>query len=124
MLLANPGYLWLFLLFIPLIAWYIYKRRTLHASMEVSTVSSFARAPRSILASLRHILSLLQLAAIGCVIIVLARPQTRDSWNTSSVEGTDIVLAMDISTSMLARDFKPDRCNLCGGELYSLTNDY
>ena len=109
MLLANPGYLWLFLLFIPLIAWYVYKQRSLYASMEVSTVSSFARAPRSLLASLRHILFILQLGAIGCVIIVLARPQTRDSWNTSSVEGTDIVLAMDISTSMLARDFKPDR---------------
>lgn len=109
MLLANPGYLWLFLLFIPLIAWYVYKQRSLYASMELSTVSSFARAPRSLLASLRHILFILQLGAIGCVIIVLARPQTRDSWNTSSVEGTDIVLAMDISTSMLARDFKPDR---------------
>ena len=109
MLLANPGYLWLFLLFIPLIAWYIYKQRSLYASMEVSTVSAFGKAPRSLLASLRHILFILQLGAIGCVIIVLARPQTRDSWNTSSVEGTDIVIAMDISTSMLARDFKPDR---------------
>ena len=109
MLLANPGYLWLFLLFIPLIAWYIYKQRSLFASMEVSTVSAFGKAPRSLLASMRHILFILQLAAIGCVIMVLARPQTRDSWNTSSVEGTDIVIAMDISTSMLARDFKPDR---------------
>lgn len=79
MLLANPGYLWLFLLFIPLIAWYVYKQRTLNASMEVSTVASFAKAPRSIRASLRHLLFILQLAAIGCVIIVLARPQTRDS---------------------------------------------
>lgn len=78
MLLANPGYLWLFLLFIPLIAWYVYKQRTLNASMEVSTVASFAKAPRSIRASLRHLLFILQLAAIGCVIIVLARPQTRD----------------------------------------------
>lgn len=56
-----------------------------------------------------HLMFLLQLGAIACVIIILARPQTRDSWNTSSVEGTDIVLALDISTSMLARDFKPDR---------------
>ena len=109
MLLANPGYLWLFLLFIPLIAWYIYKQRSLYASMEVSTVSAFSKAPRSLLASMRHFLFILQLGAIGCVIIVLARPQTRDSWNTSSVEGTDIVIAMDISTSMLARDFTPDR---------------
>jgi len=95
MLLANPGYLWLFLLFIPLIAWYIYKQRSLYASMEVSTVSAFSKAPRSLLASMRHVLFILQLGAIGCVIIVLARPQTRDSWNTSSVEGTDIVIASE-----------------------------
>ena len=49
------------------------------------------------------------MAAIACVIIILARPQTRDSWRTSTTEGTDIVLALDISSSMLARDFKPDR---------------
>lgn len=109
MLFANPGYLWLFLLFIPLIAWYLYKRRTLNAAIGVSTVSGFQGVPRSLLASLRHLLFVFQLCALGCVIIVLARPQTRDSWNTSRVEGTDIVIAMDISTSMLARDFKPDR---------------
>lgn len=51
----------------------------------------------------------MQLGVIGCIIVILARPQTRDSWHTSSVEGTDIVLALDISTSMLARDFNPDR---------------
>lgn len=109
MLLAHPEYLWLFLIFIPLIVWYVFKQRGLHASMEVSTVSAFDRVGRSRLAAMRHILFLLQLGAIGCVIVVLSRPQTRDSWNTSSVEGTDIVISMDISTSMLARDFKPDR---------------
>lgn len=109
MFLANPGYLWLFLLFVPLIVWYYFKRRNLNASMEVSTVRAFKGVRRSMLASMRHCLFLLQLATIACVIIILARPQTRDSWNTSSVEGTDIVLALDISSSMLARDFKPDR---------------
>lgn len=109
MLLAHPAYLWLFLLFIPLIAWYVIKQRSLFASIGVSTTRSLAKAPRSWRAALRHILFALQLGALGCVIVVLARPQTRDSWNTSTVEGTDIVLALDISTSMLARDFKPDR---------------
>ena len=47
--------------------------------------------------------------AIGCLIIILCRPQTHDSWESSKTEGTDIVLALDVSTSMLARDFKPDR---------------
>lgn len=109
MLLAHPAYLWLFLLFIPLIAWYIWKRRNLYASMEVSTTAPVARMPRSWKEYLTHLLFVMQLGVIGCIIIILARPQTRDSWHTSSVEGTDIVLALDISTSMLARDFKPDR---------------
>ncbi len=109
MLLANPGYLWLFLLFIPLIAWYVWKHRSLHASLEISSTLPFAGTRRSFRALLIHLLFLLELASLGCVIVMLARPQTRDSWNTSTVEGTDIVLAIDISTSMLARDFKPDR---------------
>ena len=107
--LAHPQYLWLFLIFIPLIAWYIIKHRNAHPALEVSTTMPYARLPRSYKEYLMHLLFLLRLAAIGCVIIVLARPQTRDSWRTSSTEGTDIILALDISTSMLARDFKPDR---------------
>lgn len=109
MQLAHPEYLWLLLLLIPLIAWYIWKQRTLHPSMEMSTLSPFARIGRPLRGWLVHLLFVLQLGVIACVIVILARPQTRDSWNTSRVEGTDIVLALDISTSMLARDFKPDR---------------
>ncbi|MEZ3590433.1 MAG: VWA domain-containing protein [Muribaculaceae bacterium] len=107
--LAHPQYLWLFLIFIPLIAWYIIKHRNAHPALEVSTTLPYARLPRSFKEYLMHLLFILRLAAIGCIIIVLARPQTRDSWRTSSTEGTDIILALDISTSMLARDFKPDR---------------
>lgn len=109
MLLANPNMLWLLLLLIPLIAWYVWKQRNMHAALGVSTTLPYAKLPRSFRAMLRHVAFAMQLAAIACVIVILARPQTRDSWRTSSVEGTDIVLAMDISTSMLARDFKPDR---------------
>lgn len=109
MQLAHPNYLWLLLLLIPLIAWYVYKSPTLHASLQISSTRAFAGQRTPWRAWLLHVLFLLQLGAIGCVIVILARPQTRDSWNTSSVEGTDIVIALDISTSMLARDFKPDR---------------
>lgn len=58
---------------------------------------------------LRHFLFLLRMAALACLIVVMARPQIRDSWRTTSTEGTDIVIAMDVSSSMLARDFDPDR---------------
>ena len=52
---------------------------------------------------------MVRLAALGCVIIILCRPQTHDSWESSKTEGTDIVISLDVSTSMLARDFNPDR---------------
>ena len=109
MQLAHPGYLWLFLLFIPLIAWYVWKHRTAYPSLHISTVNSFRMAKRP----LRYYgligMFVLRMAALACLIIVLARPQTRDAWHTSRTEGTDMVIALDISSSMLARDFKPDR---------------
>ncbi len=106
---AHPHILWLFLLFVPLIVWYLLKQRDSYATMALSSTSAFARMPRTWKQYLRHLLFLLRLATIGCVIIILARPQERDSWRTSSTEGTDIVLALDVSSSMLARDFEPDR---------------
>ena len=105
---AHPHFLWLLLLLIPLTAWYILKQRNAHATMSLSTTAAFNAMPRSWKQYLRYALFALRLAAIACVIVVLARPQVRDSWRTTSTEGTDIVLAMDVSSSMLARDFDPD----------------
>ena len=109
MMLAHPHILWLLLLLVPLIVWYVIKQRNIHPSLGISSTAPFAKIGRSWKEYLRHVAFALQMAAIACVIVVLARPQTSDSWRTSSVEGTDIILALDISTSMLARDFKPDR---------------
>lgn len=109
MLLAHPHLLWLFTLYIPLIVWYVLNQRNAHPSIGMSSMSAFAAMPRSWKQYLRHFLFVLRLLAIGCVIIVLARPQMKDRWSTSSTEGTDIVLSLDISSSMYARDFKPDR---------------
>lgn len=106
---AHPHYLWLLSVIIPLVAWYILRQRNSAPSLSVSTLSPYAGLPKSYRQYLRHLLFVLRMAAIACVIIILARPQTRDSWRTSTTEGTDIVLALDISSSMLARDFKPDR---------------
>lgn len=109
---ANSEYLWLFLIYIPLIAWYVYKQRVDHPTMALSSLNPFGTR-KSLRASLRHILFALRLLAIGCLIIVLARPLLDDSKRNdrteTTVEGTDIVLAIDVSTSMLARDFDPDR---------------
>lgn len=109
MQLAHPGVLWLFLIYLPLIGWYVWKRRTSYPSLGISTTSPFRNLRRPLRQYMLHGLFVLRLLAIGCLIIVLARPQTRDAWRTSKTEGTDMVIALDISSSMLARDFKPDR---------------
>ena len=106
---AHPQYLWLFLIFIPIIAWYVLRKIKSHPTLSVSTTSPYAKLPVSFKEYLTHILFVLRLGVLACVIIITARPQTYDSWRTSSTHGTDIILAMDISSSMLARDFKPDR---------------
>lgn len=109
MQLAHPEYLWLFLLFIPLIGWYVWKHRKAFPAMQISTVTPFNGMPRSYKEYLLHAMFALRMFAVGCLIIVFARPQTSDSWRTSTTEGTDIIIALDISSSMLARDFQPDR---------------
>ncbi len=106
---ANPHFLWLFLLYIPIILWYIRKHKTAEPSMKVSTLLPFDKLGSSWKAYLRHIMFGIRLLAVACIIIILCRPQTYDRWSTSETEGTDIVVALDVSTSMLARDFKPDR---------------
>ncbi len=106
---AHPHFLWTLLIIIPLTVWYILKQRRMQASLSLSTTAPFARLPRTWKQYLRHLLFVLRMATIACIIIILARPQEHDNWRTTSTEGTDIVLAMDVSSSMLARDFKPDR---------------
>lgn len=107
--LSHPALLWLFLLYIPLIAWYVYSQRTSAPSMRLSSTMPFDSLPTSWKAHMRHVMFGLKLAMLGCLIIILCRPQSHDSWETSDVEGTDIVVALDVSTSMLAKDFKPNR---------------
>lgn len=109
MQLAYPQYLWMFLLYIPLIIWYIKRNSMTNPTLQFSTISPFKKLPKSYKEYLRHFLFILRLCAIGCLIIVLARPQIKDHWRSSSVDGTDIVISMDISSSMLAKDFKPNR---------------
>lgn len=108
MLFANPKYLWLLLILVPYVAWYIWRHRSEHASLGLSTTAPFARH-RSYKVMLLHGMFALRCLLIAVLIVILARPQSHDSWSSSRTEGTDIVIAMDISTSMLARDFRPDR---------------
>lgn len=109
MQLAYPQYLWLFIIYIPIILWYIKKQRNASPSISISSTIAFEKTPRSYKEYLRHILFLLRLISIGCVIIVISRPQVKDNWKSASTEGIDIVLSLDISSSMLAKDFTPNR---------------
>ena len=106
---AKPELLWLCLIYIPLIIWYIKKHRHAESSVQISSLDAFDKMPVSYKVYLRHFMFIVKLLAIGCLIIILCRPQTHDSWESSKTEGTDIIIAMDVSTSMLARDFNPDR---------------
>ncbi len=107
--LSHPALLWLFLLYIPLITWYIYRQNTSHPTMRMSSTSAFSSLPTSWKVYMKHAMFGIKLLMLGCLIVILCRPQTHDSWETSDVEGTDIVVALDISTSMLAKDFSPNR---------------
>lgn len=106
---AHPQFLWTLLILIPIAVWYVLKQRDNHATMALSSTQAFAKLPRTWKQYLRHVLFVLRLATLACLIIIMARPQERDSWRTTSTEGTDIVLALDVSSSMMARDFDPDR---------------
>lgn len=106
---AQPNYLYL-LLVIPILAgWYIYSRKRNSANLQISSTAGLEGAPVSIKIYLQHSLVVLRLMAIALLIIAFARPQSSLNRQDIHVEGIDIVLAMDISGSMLAQDFKPDR---------------
>ena len=110
MVFANPTYLYLLLLLIPMIGWYIYKLSKNQASLQVSSTEVFdAPGASTWKVWLRHVPFVLRMAAIAILIVILARPQSTNSWQNSSTEGIDIMLAMDISGSMRAQDLKPDR---------------
>jgi Ca-activated chloride channel family protein len=109
MIFEHPLYLLLLLLLLPMAAWYIWRQRQAQASLRLSSSEGFRKAPKTFRIYLRHLPMVLRMMAVALIIIALARPQTTNSWNTTNVEGIDIVLTLDISTSMLAEDLKPNR---------------
>ncbi|MCX2680599.1 VWA domain-containing protein [Galbibacter sp. EGI 63066] len=106
---ANPQFFWLLLLLPVAIVWYIFKRKKETASLKISSIKGF-KASSSVLAKLKPGLFVLRLLALAALITAMARPQTSDvSTRTKTTRGIDIVIAMDVSSSMLARDLKPNR---------------
>jgi len=99
----------LLILLVPVIIWYIWKDREANASIRFSTIKGFEGEGRTFKYWLRHILFAIRLIILALIIIVLARPQSVNKWQDVNTEGIDIIIALDISGSMLAQDFKPDR---------------
>ena len=106
---ANKEYFFLLLLIIPYLLWYMMYRKKSEPTMRVSDTFVYRFAPKSWRVRLMPLQMLLRIAAFVLIVLVLARPQTSDSWQNKSVEGIDIMLAIDVSTSMLAEDLKPNR---------------
>lgn len=109
MVFANSGYLFLLLLLVPYIVWYVMKRKKNEAALQVSDTYVYTHAPKSYKNYLLHVPFALRIVSLVLIVLVLARPQTTNSWQNSEVEGIDIMLAIDVSTSMLAEDLKPNR---------------
>lgn len=105
---ANPIFFWL-LLFIPvMIAWYIWKNKEFQGTLRMSNIVGFKKV-KSSFRIFRHYGIVLRSLALILAIIALARPQSALSWENSTTEGIDIIIATDISGSMLSEDLKPNR---------------
>lgn len=106
---ANPGFLYLLILLPLLGVWYWYKLFNNEPGLQLSSTSGFSATPRSWRQYLIHLLFVFRLLAIGLLILALARPQSSTRSRNVNIEGIDIVMAMDVSSSMLAQDLRPDR---------------
>ncbi|MDR3227126.1 MAG: VWA domain-containing protein [Prevotellaceae bacterium] len=104
-----PKMLYLLLLIAPVIVWYIFKVSRTKTSLQISTISGFSGAKKGLRYYLQHIPFALMCIAMAAIILAAARPRSSTKSETIDTEGIDIVLALDVSGSMLARDFKPDR---------------
>ena len=106
---VNKEYFLLLLLLIPYLMWCLLYRKKSEPTMMMSDTFAYQYAPKSWRVRLMWLPMFLRIVTFVLVVIVLARPQTHNSWGSRTVEGIDIMLAMDVSTSMLAEDLKPNR---------------
>ena len=106
---ANPEWFYGLLVLIPMIAWYVWRQIRRTSSLQVSGLQPFEKVGTPVRAWLRHILFALRVLAIALLFIVMARPQSVNRWQKVNTEGIDIIIDLDISSSMLAQDFKPNR---------------
>lgn len=105
----NPEYIFGLLVLIPVIYWYIKEIHKSDASLQISSHRNLGLSPKSMKLRLLHLPFILRVFAVVLIVIAIARPQSSNSWKTENTEGIDIVISLDISGSMLAEDFRPNR---------------
>ena len=106
---AYPGFFWLLLIIPLMVAYYWWRNQQLQGTLGISNTKSFATKSKSQMHIFRHYGIVLRSLAFIAMIVALARPQTALSWDNETTEGIDIMIATDISGSMLSEDFKPNR---------------
>jgi len=106
---AHPIFLWMLIIVPLMVAWYIWKEKETYGAFNMSATKGFATTKKNYIGVLRHYGIVLRSLAVGLIIVALARPQSSLSWQNTTTEGIDIMIASDISGSMLAEDFKPNR---------------
>jgi Ca-activated chloride channel family protein len=106
---AYPAFFYALLLLPPMVAWYVWRGRKSTATMRISGFENLDDRIGSSRIWMRHLLFVIRMLVIALIIIVLARPQSSNRWEQVTTEGIDIVMCMDVSGSMRAMDFKPNR---------------
>jgi Ca-activated chloride channel homolog len=106
---SNPEFFWLFLILPIILVWYFFKRKEEKPTLKISSLQGF-KTSQSILPKLKPLLFAMRLLALSALIVAIARPRTVDVSNKNNItNGIDIVIASDVSGSMLAKDLKPNR---------------
>ena len=106
---ANKEYLFLLLLIIPYLLWYVMFRKKTEPTIRMADTHALQRAQRTWRVRLMPIQAVLRVIAFSLLVVAMARPQTHNSWEEETIEGIDIMLAMDVSSSMLSDDIRPNR---------------
>ncbi len=106
---AHPQVIYLALLIPLMVGWYLFRQLKTSPTIQISGIQPFKGGPSTWKNYARHLPFILRQGAIALLIIVVARPQSSNSWENVTTEGIDIIISLDISGSMLAEDFKPNR---------------
>lgn len=122
MTFASPGYLFLLIALAPIIFWYVWKMHKSDASLQIGDTSSL-KAMKTKRLYLLHVPFALRCLGVILLTMCLARPQLTNHWSKESTEGIDIMMAIDISGTMMAEDFKPNRLEAAKEVAAEFVND-